>query len=182
MQKIVYFDNKISEWQKKLELPNNNSDFLKPLIDKLTWDPVGDWKSPVLEDLPRIRDPLFKKEAGWSIRPKGLVDVSVRGTSYSPCFVSDQIKGISVSPTFINIAPYVIATTAEGINVGPTLINVAPNLIHINPKGLDSSPKMIDINPRIIQVSPSVGWAGVPVPETLGKPDRKRPSDPPPGQ
>lgn len=179
-QKIVYMDNQVSKWQKKLE-PPKSPDYLKPLVDVLTADPMGDWLKPVFAAHPRFRDPVFKNLAGWSAGTKQLVNINARGTSWGPCFVSDSINGISIQPVMFNIAPRLISTSAEGIQIGPALINVAPYLIHISPKGIDSSPKMIDINPRIIQISPSVAWTGVPVRDVLGKPDRKRPSDPPPG-
>jgi hypothetical protein len=178
-QKIVYFDNKVSAWQKKLE-PPKSPDYLKPVVDLLTADPIAKWMAPVWASHPRIRDPIFKNPAGWPSNNKQLLNVNARGTSWGPCFVSDSITGIQVQPVMINISPRLIQTTAEGINIGPSLINVAPYLINVAPKGFESSPKMIDINPRIIQVSPSVSWTGVPVKDVLGKPDRKRPSDPPP--
>ena len=163
----------------KLAFPTNpGKDPLRPLIDVITSDPVGDAIAPVSPFL-TFRDPILKGVA----RTKTTVStkVSTSGAQPSPVKVYDRAaptkwttekggykstaknnlaKGTAMSKVDLfnfgvskfNYRPCIFSEGYTALSVGAELLRIRPEGLNIGFDGARVSPQLIDVSPVLVKV------------------------------
>ena len=173
----LYKDNQNATLQKdandlnlvKAAFPTKQGfDWLRPAIDAITSDPIGDAVAPALSYL-EFRDPtLFgvsKSRTTVSTKstsgPKSIFDPSSNTTllrkdvlkyNYNTNNRMGKINLLSLSSSMFQYRPCIISDSFTGAGASAELIRIRPEAIGVFATGANVDPKLIDIQAHLIKV------------------------------
>jgi hypothetical protein len=158
---------------KKAFPTNLGKDPLRPLIDVVTSDPVGDriagvtpfltFRDPVLGGVARSRTSVSTKASldGSDPRPVGVYDRAAQSKwttpkgGYKPgssSFRQNKVDLFAFGASKFNYRPCIFAEGYSGLSVGAELLRIRPEGLAIGFDGVRSSPQLIDVSPVLIKV------------------------------
>ena len=143
-------------------------DWLRPGIDAVTSDPVGDAVAPALSYLEFSDPTLFGVSASKTTvstkgtsGAKGIFDPSANTTllrkdvlKYAPNFSNAMTKVnlLSISGNMFQYRPCIFSESYTGASASAELVRIRPELIGVSANGANVDPMLIDINPHLIKV------------------------------
>lgn len=143
-------------------------DWLRPAIDVVTSDPIGDAVAPALA-YAEFRDPtLFGVSSSKTTvstkggsSAKGIFDPSSNTTllrkdnlkyAYQTNNGQNKINLFSLGGSLFQYRPCIFSESWTGAAANAELIRIRPELIGVSATGANVEPQLIDINPHLIKV------------------------------
>lgn len=143
-------------------------DWLRPAIDVVTADPVGDAVAPALA-YAEFRDPtLFDVSSSKTTvstkggsSAKGIFDPSANTTllrkdnlkyAYNTANTQTKINLFNLGGSMFQYRPCIFSESWTGAQASAELIRIRPELIGVSATGANVEPQLIDINPHLIKV------------------------------
>ena len=143
-------------------------DWLRPAIDVVTSDPVGDAVAPALA-FKEFRDPtLFGVATSKTTvstkgnsSAKGIFDPSSNTTllrkdnlkfNYNTANAQTKINLFNLGGSMFQYRPCIFSESWTGASATAELIRIRPELIGVSATGANADPVLIDVNPHILKV------------------------------
>ena len=149
--------------------PNQGFDKLRPIVDAITSDPIGDALAPAMSFF-QFRDPVLKNvaisrttttakgiSAAKNIYSRGAVNNTRYGSKDYPGVGSNvqamqKINLFSFGFNKIQYRPCIVSESYTAASASAELVRIRPEGVGISATGAEFAPRLLDVSPVLIKI------------------------------